>query len=264
MLYQELREIITSKEQYRWLPTVYEIKGTSYDTRDNKMALVIRIIQLLNWSKLNTMSNLFKAQRPFNEKAYRQSIANCVSYASKPEMVFGNLINALVELVADLNVWLPQKFDKRLLREMINTQIETNTKQEYDDFFNGSLTDYEKGAIEDKKQKNELTGQSDLDWKAMSFVFNIKGKDVIFNNRNEINKLTLDETLVLLEQKIKDNWFHCSWLEILYSNMDKLEGRSRWPVIKLMLTAMLFIQDYNKYPWLVKNYEKIKVLTDNK
>jgi len=263
MIYNELKEIIKSKEQLKGLITLYEIRNTPFETRDDKMALAIRLIQLLNWSKTLLLSTRYNIQRPFNIQTYKQALATAISHKSNEVVVYGGLSNALVELIAELNLWLPQKLNSKLLKELVLKQIETNEKQSYDDFYAGILNDFEKDTIELKRQNNELTGQSDIDWKAMSFVFNIKWEDVVITSRWQISGLTNTEVIKLIEDKISTNWFHCPEVEKLYRNIDKVQWTSKAPVLKLILISMLFIKPYNTYPWLVKNLEKLNLILDS-
>jgi hypothetical protein len=57
-----------------------------------------------------------------------------------------------------------------LLRSLIKKEIDLKEFQDYNEFFSNELTSAEKESIDRRKLNNEITGQSDLDWKSMSFI----------------------------------------------------------------------------------------------
>jgi len=261
MLYKDLAKIVTSVENFRWLPSIYEVREMPYSTHNEKMSLVIRLIRLINWMSYQWSIWRIDIQRAFNKQTYRQAIANASTYWNKSDIVVGKLVDALWELVSDLNIWIPAKPNLVLLAELVNKEIETNEMQDYTDFFANSLTDEQKELIEQRKRSWWLTGQDNNDWQVMSFILKDGENELVISDRLWFMKLTNVIIIQNIEELLKQD--HCPVVEFIFNNIDKVAGTSRKPTYALLLQALLFRQTFDKYPWLIKANETIKLLINN-
>lgn len=249
MLQDAFKQHIQEVEKYWMLNTVDSIRSTSIETRDEKMLLAIRLVKLLNGIKGRYRINT-RVSKPLNMQAYNQAIANATSFYKKDTIIWGKLAELLELLICDIELELPAKPNVKILKELIDEKA-TN----FDKFFEDKFTEGEKKLLSAKKEQDNLTGSSDLDWKAKKFSVIISDKtEYKINERADLMSMkNVDIKFVLEETDIKE---FVTWeLQEMYMNLEVFESRSRRSVLQAILTAALFQQKYNKYPALVNKYE---------
>jgi hypothetical protein len=80
MLHAKLRLIVKDIEQYRNLPSIYNIQRMDISDRDSKIEVVIRLMKFINGMDYQgSYSNMTK-KIPFNERKFNQAFATAISF----------------------------------------------------------------------------------------------------------------------------------------------------------------------------------------
>jgi hypothetical protein len=109
---------------------------------------------------------------------------------------------------------------------------------------------------------NEITGQSDLDWKSMSFILDTTEWQVVISDRQSFMKLKMVDLEKAIPPEFSKWWFDKE-LEYIFMNISLLKPQAKMAMYRLLLTALLFRQEYSKYPWLVRSKEEIDLKLDS-
>ena len=96
-------------KNFRGVPTMYEIRNLPTETRDEKIAVIIKLIQVIEGIWYTRSYRDIKLVKTFNEKLYSQSLSNAIMYASKPNLAIWGLFKALCMLCQDVNHWFNMK-----------------------------------------------------------------------------------------------------------------------------------------------------------
>ena len=261
MIYNEINKVVTSVEQYRGASTLYELKWSPIENNNDKMSLVIRLLRLIKgiwyWGIIKAEN-----QKSMDMKEYKQALSTCLTYNNRTEFVVGWLVKMMIELVWDLNMSLNSKPNYDLLRSLIKKEIDLKEFQDYNEFFSNELTSAEKESIDRRKLNNEITGQSDLDWKSMSFILDTTEWQVVISDRQSFMKLKMVDLEKAIPPEFSKWWFDKE-LEYIFMNISLLKPQAKMAMYRLLLTALLFRQEYSKYPWLVRSKEEIDLKLDS-
>ena len=246
MFYNVIKPLALKKdiENFRWVPTVYEIKWMSTETRDEKIAIIIRLISVIEGIWYTWSYKDMKLTKRFNEKLYNQALSNATMYAAKPKLAVWGLFKALLILCQDVNHWFNVKvFSKKKLAECFEVW-------KYDDYFNHRMTEEEKEKVENR----ELDGMKDLDWKAMSFHFKLKnGEEVSISRRLDVNNIRNPDLLYILDTLERD-----ADQQYILDNIEKTNSKKKRFIIVDLFISCVFKQPITKYKKLVDAKEYIE------
>jgi len=250
--YNEENWIIKDVRQFRGIPTIYELRETSIETRDEKIEMMIKLIRLIDWIGYTWSLLQLKISNKMNQGQYNQAFSNAITYAKKENIVVWSLQKLLTLLVQDVNCDMPNTFKNAVLLECLRWEQNALWVRNFDAFFWSELTEEEKIELKQRTQVDWLTWLKDLDWKAVSFSEDAKDWSKIFiSNRLELSRITTENLIFILNKKIINNEVHKDMQE-LYENMDKISWKKRRGLLKTILTSVLFAQDYKKYEHLVR------------
>lgn len=253
MLKQAFKEHITEVEQYVNLNTVNELKAMPFETRDEKMLMAIRLQKLINGMSFEGRINT-NISKPFNLQVHKQALSNAASFHAKTTIAVWALAKMLENILCDLELELPSKPNKKTLFDLIDAE-DTET---FDSFFEDQFTDGEKKLLSAKKEDDNVTWSSDLDWKAKKFSVILADKsEYKIDARADMMKIKNPDLLFILEKTdVKEGV--TGELQEMYSNIEVFIPQARRSVYQMILTAALFRQPYTKYPALVTKYKFLK------
>jgi len=254
MLHAKLRLIVKDIEQYRNLPSIYNIQRMDISDRDSKIEVVIRLMKFINGMDYQgSYSNMTK-KIPFNERKFNQAFATAISFYWKKHIVVWIFVQILENLINDLNMDVPDKANYQILKDIIEGPVKEWEIREYDDFFDQALTADEKEVITEKKKNNDLTWLSDIDWKSMSFLFTWLDKtDISIASRADAMTIKDNDIKNIIDNQLEKDAL-TEWCLMIYNNIWKIQWNKRRFIYIYLLTAALFRQDYKIYPVLNKAF----------
>lgn len=238
-------------EPFRGLNTIYELQALPRETVSEKITLAITIMKIINGIDYSGIFEGMEKQSLFNERLFNQSLADAGNYRKVPQTTWGCLREAFRVLIHDINLSVPVKPNWQAFDDAV-----ADGTYDFEPFLTVKLNDYEKESVAKRKEEWNLTGQADVDWKVSSHRIDTEDGDVIeLRERADVTKLKNNQIEFAIEKLFKEGKGD-SDLKKIYDNCEVLIGQSRRPAKIWVLTAILFNQTFDKYPWLVKS-EKI-------
>lgn len=238
-------------EPFRGLPTIYELQALPRETVSEKITLAITIMRIINGIDYSGIFEGMEKQSLFNERLFNQSLADAGNYCRVPQTTGGCLREAFRVLMHDINLSVPVKPNWQAFDAAV-----VDGTYDFEPFLTVKLNEYEKESVAKRKEAGDLTGQADVDWKVSSHRIDAEGGEVIeLRERANITKLKNTQIEFAIDRLFEEGKGNED-LKRIYDNCEVLIGQSRRPAKIGVLTAILFNQTFDKYPWLIKS-EKI-------